>query len=93
MPIQYLFPLTCIDPEFRQWFKVKFCQWACLIVVLILEVITNTVSVKSWFSKPLDNSNQNLFSCPWSHCIFFIYFPLGFLNKKMAKKAKNQNEA
>ena len=46
--------------------------------------------MKSWFSKPLDNSNQNLFSCPWSH-YNFLYFPLGFLNKKITRKAKAQN--
>ena len=45
--------------------------------------------MKSWFSKPLDNSNQNLFSYPLSHCNF-LYFPLGFLNKKMARKPKAQ---
>ena len=48
--------------------------------------------MKFWFSKPLDNSNQNLFSYPWSHSSF-LHFPLGFLNKKMARKPKAQNEA
>ena len=48
--------------------------------------------MKSWSSKPLDNLNKNLFSYPWSHCNF-LYFPLGFLNKKMARRAKAQNEA
>ena len=48
--------------------------------------------MKFWFSKPLDNSNQNLFSYPWSHSSF-LHFPLGFLNKKMARKPKAQNQA
>ena len=41
--------------------------------------------MKSWFFKPLDY--QNLFSFPWSHWNF-LNFPLGFLNKKMARKPK-----
>ena len=45
--------------------------------------------MKSWFFKPLDY--QNLFSFPWSHWNF-LNFPLGFLNKKMARKPKSQNE-
>ena len=44
--------------------------------------------MKSWFFKPLDY--QNLFSFPWSHWNF-LNFPLGFLNKKMARKLKSQN--
>ena len=63
----------------------------CRVLISEISYNLNTVSVKSWFSKPLDNSNQNLFSYPWSHCNF-LYFPLRFLNNKMARKPKAQNE-
>ena len=36
---------------------------------------------------------KTCFPIPDVTVIFFLYFPLGFLNKKMARKAKAQNEA
>ena len=44
--------------------------------------------MKSWFSKPLDHSNQNLLSYPWSHCTFFI-FPLGLSQQENNKKGQS----